>query len=141
MAAMGVVDPRSTKLIRPQAGVYWHERTMNDLFFITLDKSEKEYSPTTMYDDYPISQTLFHYRLLDIKELLGKIERGEFAGLGRSSTGSDDAVTTVGELSGQFETNPAVRAGDQHVSCHGDTSRLREPFARRCAGERAQPSV
>ena len=60
MAAMGVVDPKSTKLVRPQAGVFWHQRYSSDLFFITLDKSEKDYSPTTMYDDYPISPTLFH---------------------------------------------------------------------------------
>ena len=29
---------------------------------IYLDKSEKDYSPTTMYDDYPISPTLFHWQ-------------------------------------------------------------------------------
>jgi len=62
MAAMGVVDPTSTKLVRPQAGVFWHQRYSSDLFFITLDKSEKDYSPTTMYDDYPISPTLFHWQ-------------------------------------------------------------------------------
>jgi len=62
MAAMGVVDPRSTKLVRPQAGVFWHQRYSSDLFFITLDKSEKDYSPTTMYNDYPISPTLFHWQ-------------------------------------------------------------------------------
>ena len=28
---------------------------------VTLQKSEKDFSPTTMYRDYPISQTLFHW--------------------------------------------------------------------------------
>jgi hypothetical protein len=62
MAAMAVVDSRSSKLVRPQAGVFWYEPYRCDVFFITLDKSEKDYSPTTMYDDYPISPTLFHWQ-------------------------------------------------------------------------------
>jgi hypothetical protein len=33
-----------------------------DIFFVTLQKSEDEYSPTTMYDDYLISHDLFHWQ-------------------------------------------------------------------------------
>lgn len=33
-----------------------------DLFFVTLNKSEKEYSPTTMYQDYSINEELFHWQ-------------------------------------------------------------------------------
>ena len=33
-----------------------------DLFFVTLNKTETDYSPTTMYDDYAISDTLFHWQ-------------------------------------------------------------------------------
>ena len=33
-----------------------------ELLFITLEKSEKEYSPTTLYDDYAVSDTLFHWQ-------------------------------------------------------------------------------
>jgi superfamily II DNA or RNA helicase len=44
-----------------QAGVYWHEPTRTDLFFITLQKTEKHYSPTTRYLDYAISDRLFHW--------------------------------------------------------------------------------
>ena len=32
-----------------------------DAFFVTLKKSESDYSPTTMYRDYPISPILFHW--------------------------------------------------------------------------------
>lgn len=32
-----------------------------DAFFITLRKSEADYSPSTLYRDYPISPTLFHW--------------------------------------------------------------------------------
>ncbi|MCE5200780.1 MAG: DUF3427 domain-containing protein [Armatimonadota bacterium] len=33
-----------------------------DVFLITLNKTETEYSPTTMYEDYAISNTLFHWQ-------------------------------------------------------------------------------
>jgi superfamily II DNA or RNA helicase len=42
-------------------GVRWDEENQVDLFFVTLNKAEKDYSPTTMYRDYAISPTLFHW--------------------------------------------------------------------------------
>ncbi|MCC7334637.1 MAG: DUF3427 domain-containing protein [Pirellulaceae bacterium] len=33
-----------------------------DVFFVTLQKSEDEYSPTTMYEDYLISHDIFHWQ-------------------------------------------------------------------------------
>lgn len=40
----------------------WYSPELNvDVFFVTLKKSESDYSPTTMYRDYPISSTLFHW--------------------------------------------------------------------------------
>lgn len=33
-----------------------------DAFFITLNKTEDSYSPTTMYEDYAISDRLFHWQ-------------------------------------------------------------------------------
>ncbi|HRZ27108.1 MAG TPA: DUF3427 domain-containing protein [Spirochaetota bacterium] len=33
-----------------------------DVFLITLNKSDKDYSPTTMYNDYSINETLFHWQ-------------------------------------------------------------------------------
>ena len=40
----------------------WYSADLNvDAFFVTLKKSESDYSPTTMYQDYPISPTLFHW--------------------------------------------------------------------------------
>jgi superfamily II DNA or RNA helicase/HKD family nuclease len=44
-----------------QTGVYWHEPTQTDLFFVTLQKTERDYSPTTRYLDYAISDRLFHW--------------------------------------------------------------------------------
>jgi hypothetical protein len=59
-AAMGIV--RNNKLHVPfRQGVYWHEPARTDIFFVTIDKTENEYSPSTMYNDYPISPTHFHW--------------------------------------------------------------------------------
>jgi superfamily II DNA or RNA helicase len=33
-----------------------------DILFITLNKSEKDFSPTTLYEDFAISDTLFHWQ-------------------------------------------------------------------------------
>lgn len=33
-----------------------------ELLFITLNKSDKDFSPTTLYEDFAISQTLFHWQ-------------------------------------------------------------------------------
>ncbi len=43
-------------------GVKWLDDKKLDLFFITLNKSDKEYSPTTMYNDYSINDELFHWQ-------------------------------------------------------------------------------
>ena len=42
-------------------GLAWAERHQTDLLFVTLNKSDEDYSPTTRYQDYPISPTLFHW--------------------------------------------------------------------------------
>lgn len=42
-------------------GVAYAPAANADLLMATLKKSEAEYSPTTMYRDYPISPTLFHW--------------------------------------------------------------------------------
>ena len=42
-------------------GVLWVESLQTDAFFVTLKKAETDYSPTTMYRDYAISQELFHW--------------------------------------------------------------------------------
>jgi hypothetical protein len=42
-------------------GVLYVPELNIDAFFVTLQKSEADYSPTTLYRDYPISPTLFHW--------------------------------------------------------------------------------
>lgn len=44
-----------------QKGIFRDERTNSDLFFVTLEKSERDYSPSTLYKDYAISPAEFHW--------------------------------------------------------------------------------
>jgi hypothetical protein len=59
LAAVG----RSTfeKKITHREGPFRDEATGTDYFFITLEKSEKYYSPSTRYRDYAVSPDLFHW--------------------------------------------------------------------------------
>ena len=41
-------------------GVKWLPEKNIDVFFVTLNKADKDYSPTTMYNDYSINESLFH---------------------------------------------------------------------------------
>lgn len=43
-------------------GVALNKYLNTEALFVTLKKSEKEYSPTTLYDDYAINEFLFHWQ-------------------------------------------------------------------------------
>ena len=43
-------------------GVKWLPEKKADVLFVTLNKAEKQYSPTTMYNDYSINSRLFHWQ-------------------------------------------------------------------------------
>ena len=53
-------DHMKTSSVRE--GVKYVEDKKVDIFFITLNKSDKDYSPTTMYKDYSINECLFHWQ-------------------------------------------------------------------------------
>jgi superfamily II DNA or RNA helicase/HKD family nuclease len=59
LTAFGILD--FGRSAWKQTGVIRDERTNSDLFFVTLQKSEREYSPSTLYKDYALSPTLFHW--------------------------------------------------------------------------------
>ncbi len=52
------LDRKPTSVMQ---GVAFSQSRNADIFFITLRKSEADFSPTTMYRDYPISPKLFHW--------------------------------------------------------------------------------
>lgn len=43
-------------------GVFNIEELNTELFFVTLNKSDKDFSPSTMYDDYVVSENQFHWK-------------------------------------------------------------------------------
>lgn len=59
LTAFGILTPGGTAF--EQKGVFRDERTNSDLFFVTLEKSARDYSPSTLYKDYAISPTRFHW--------------------------------------------------------------------------------
>jgi hypothetical protein len=60
MAAFGERN-RKGGIKRIQTGVYHVKPRDCDLFFVTLEKSEREYTPTTLYQDFPLTPSTFHW--------------------------------------------------------------------------------
>ncbi len=58
-AAFGLLNDART--FPGREGVFFDEATRCDVFFITLKKSERLFSPTTRYNDYAISPWEFHW--------------------------------------------------------------------------------
>nr|WP_315149825.1 DUF3427 domain-containing protein [uncultured Flavobacterium sp.] len=60
LAAFGLstFDKKSSN----REGAAENKRLNTEILFINLIKSEENFSPTTMYDDYAISETLFHWQ-------------------------------------------------------------------------------
>lgn len=57
LVAMDYMTPGNVR-----EGVKWLPDKQIDVLFVTLNKSDKDYSPTTMYNDYSINETLFHWQ-------------------------------------------------------------------------------
>ncbi|MEI6579454.1 MAG: DUF3427 domain-containing protein, partial [Eubacteriales bacterium] len=57
LVAMDFMKPSTVR----EGVKYIHDKKA-DIFFVTLNKSDKDYSPTTMYNDYSINETLFHWQ-------------------------------------------------------------------------------
>ncbi len=57
----GLLQTRKGKLLRTQSGVYKDNASRCDVLYVTLEKNASEFTPTTLYEDYPISDTRFHW--------------------------------------------------------------------------------
>jgi len=57
MVAMDYMTPSNVR-----EGTKWLPERQLDVHFITLNKSEKDYSPSTMYKDYSINEMLFYWQ-------------------------------------------------------------------------------
>lgn len=57
LVAMDFMKPATVR-----EGVKWLPDKQLDVFFVTLNKADKDYSPTTMYNDYSINESLLHWQ-------------------------------------------------------------------------------
>ncbi|GGE00162.1 DUF3427 domain-containing protein [Paenibacillus nasutitermitis] len=60
LAAFGFWNEEKAPAFRE--GVKYFEDKKTDIFFITLNKSDKDFSPSTLYEDYAINERLFHWQ-------------------------------------------------------------------------------
>ena len=60
MCAFGYYNEEKKPAFRE--GVKYFEDKKTDIFFITLNKSDKDFSPSTLYEDYAINERLFHWQ-------------------------------------------------------------------------------
>lgn len=99
-----------------------------DVFFVTLRKSEADYSPTTMYADYPISPTLFHWESQSTTSVASRTGQRYLHGDG------EKLLFVRHEKSNEYGTAPYVFLGPvDYVSHTGErpiaiTWRLRTPM-------------
>lgn len=86
-----------------------------DAFFVTLNKSEAEYSPSTMYRDYPISPTLFHWESQSTTSVASETGQRYIRG------GSTVLLFVRRERRNEFGTAPYTYLGQAtYVSHSGD---------------------
>jgi hypothetical protein len=60
LVALGL--PHLVGTFPTQAGRFWNEALRTEVLFVTLDKSDKAFSPSTRYEDFALSPTRFHWQ-------------------------------------------------------------------------------
>lgn len=96
-------------------GVWFNKDRHLDAFFVTLKKSEADYSPTTMYRDYWLSESLFHW------ESQSTTSVGSATGQRYLTDASTKLLFVREQADGDFGTNPYVFAGPvSYVRHEGD---------------------
>ena len=99
-------------------GVLFAETWNADVFFVTLRKSETEFSPTTMYRDYAISPELFHWESQSTTSVNSPTGQRY---LNHTSRGSQVLIFTREEKENEFGTAPYLFLGPaRYVSHTGD---------------------
>ena len=93
-----------------------HVPSLNvDILFITCKKSEADYSPTTMYRDYPISPSLFHWESQSTTTLASPTGQRYVNGT------STVLLFAREEPNDEFGTSPYLFLGDaRHVTHEGE---------------------
>lgn len=93
-------------------GVLYAADVNVDAFFVTLKKSEADYSPTTMYRDYPLSPTLFHWESQSTTSVDSKTGRRYIQG------DSNVLIFAREEQKDEFGTSPYLFLGPARYRSH-----------------------
>ncbi len=110
VAALGMRD--GLRPMVPQAGLVWVPQAASDVFFVDLQKAERDYSPTTMYRDYAINRELFHW------ESQTRQPRGVLATREAADHHPPTATTARSQnswLAGRRRTSPADQEPRDHL--------------------------
>ncbi|MBR4504914.1 MAG: DUF3427 domain-containing protein [Candidatus Methanomethylophilaceae archaeon] len=94
-AALGIIKAGDIGTLRE--GVYYDKANGCDLLFVTLNKKEGEYSPTTMYEDYPIGESEFNWQ--------SQSTTSEDSATGRRYINHDDMGSSVLLFARERKTN------------------------------------
>ncbi len=112
-------------------GVEWSPARQVDVLLVNLHKSEKDFSPTTMYRDYAISPDLFHWESQNMTTVGSSTGRRY---LQHHETGSHVILFTRDRQKDEVGSAPFVCLGDvDYVSHRGErpiaiTWQLRRPM-------------
>lgn len=110
LAAFGMDKPASVR-----QGVKWVEEEQADLLFVTLQKTERHYSPTTRYRDYAISSQLFHWESQNLTSESSETGRRYIDHVAR---GSSIHLFIRGTKEGLLGASPYVYAGPARYVKH-----------------------
>jgi hypothetical protein len=124
------------------SGVVWSDAMQTDALLVNLHKSEKDFSPSTMYRDYAISSNLFHWESQNTTTTASPTERRY---LSHRESGSHVVLFVRNAPTNDLGAAPFLCLGQAHYVEHrGErpiaiTWRLHRPmpadtFAAACSG-------
>ena len=100
----------------------WIEELQSDAFFVTLNKSETEYSPSTLYRDYALSPTLFHWESQSTTSVDSKTGQRY---INHRQRGTNILIFVREAKEDDLGTSPYVFLGPaEYVSHEGDRNRV-----------------
>jgi hypothetical protein len=98
-----------------QQGVVFSSEINTDAFLVTLHKSEADYSPTTMYRDYAISPSLFHWETQSATSVTSKTGQRY---IDHRQRGSNIFIFARAHIETEMGTSPYVFLGPATYSSH-----------------------
>ncbi len=96
-------------------GVLFSERWNADAFFVTVKKSDKDFSPSTLYRDYAVSPALFHWESQSTTSVASKTGQRYIK---HKSAGSHVLLFCRIERDGDFGTEPYIFLGPAEYHSH-----------------------